>query len=206
MPFLLKTPLRLAHGDRVVIGVFCAIAIVLLLCLPNRVLADDAEKDDASSSSSSANDENANNGLGTSIAWVSLKEGLNQALEEDKHLVLIIHKSWCGACKALMPKIKASKELAEMSAKFVMVNVMDDQEPQDDLYKPDGGYIPRILFFDPKGNLLKDVINETGNAKYKYYYSDVKSIMASMKSVLTSSKGVNEEQKDEADENTKSEL
>jgi len=156
MPFLLKTPLRLAHGDRVVIGMFCAIAIVLLLCLPNRALAD--EDDDAS---------NDNNGLGNSIAWVSLEEGLNQALEEDKHLVLIIHKSWCGACKALMPKIKNSKELAEMSKKFVMVNVMDDQEPQDDLYKPDGGYIPRVLFFDSKGDLLKDVINETGNAKYK---------------------------------------
>jgi len=66
-----------------------------------------------------------------------------------------------------MPKIKNSKELAEMSKKFVMVNVMDDQEPQDDLYKPDGGYIPRVLFFDSKGDLLKDVINETGNAKYK---------------------------------------
>jgi len=144
---------------------------------------------------------------------VPLKEGLNQALEEDKPLVLIIHKSWCGACKALMPKIKTSKELADLSTKFVMVNVMDDEEPQDDLYKPDGGYIPRILFFDSKGELLKDVINETGNAKYKYYHSDVKSIMASMNSVLTkgSTKGMSEAQRDDSEEedaqqSTKTEL
>jgi len=50
---------------------------------------------------------------------------------------------------ALKPKIAESDEIFALSQKFVMVNTMDDDEPkaEDDRYTPDGGYIPRILFF-----------------------------------------------------------
>ena len=87
--------------------------------------------------------------------------------------MLIIHKSWCGACKKLkavfaddqevcksalkpwrrkiiLPKRKKKRccifsfsQILDLSAKFVMVNAGDDDEPSEELYKPDGGYIPR---------------------------------------------------------------
>lgn len=38
-------------------------------------------------------------GLGHHITWVGLKEGLISSEKEDKPLMLIIHKSWCGACR-----------------------------------------------------------------------------------------------------------
>lgn len=47
---------------------------------------------------------------------------------------------------ALKAKFPNSKELEKLSEHFVMVNIMDDEEPQDKKYTPDGGYIPRILF------------------------------------------------------------
>ena len=34
-------------------------------------------------------------------------------------------------------------QILDLSAKFVMVNAGDDDEPSEEVYKPDGGYIPR---------------------------------------------------------------
>jgi len=39
------------------------------------------------------------NGFGEHIEWKTLKHGFELAKAENKFLMLIIHKSWCGACK-----------------------------------------------------------------------------------------------------------
>jgi len=51
---------------------------------------------------------------------------------------------------------------------------LDDDEPAEDIYKPDGGYIPRVLFINPDGSVMDDVINEGGNAKYKVCLGNMK--------------------------------
>ena len=71
----------------------------------------------------------------------------------------------------------------ELSEDFVMVNLGDDQEPSDPKYKPDGGYIPRILFFQPDGSFLPEITNTDGNPKYKYYHYDPQSVLESMDQV-----------------------
>ena len=53
-------------------------------------------------------------------------------------------------------------DLIDISKKFVMVNVEDDEEPEDAKYSPDGGYIPRILFL---GSFLLEV---TPNLNFRY--------------------------------------
>merc|ERR1719201_1730628 len=83
-------------------------------------------------------------------------------VEQTKPLMLVIHKSWCGACKKLKSIFAEDQEILDLSAKFVMVNAGDDDEPSEEVYKPDGGYIPRILFFKPDGTFLKDIVNTDG--------------------------------------------
>lgn len=78
-------------------------------------------------------------------------------------------------CKDLKPLLAGSKMFEYMSKKFVMVNTLDDEEPTDSVYAPDGGYIPRILFFNSEGELQEDIINEGGNDRYKYFYSNAES-------------------------------
>ena len=51
----------------------------------------------------------------------------------------------------------------------------DDEEPTDQVYAPDGGYIPRILFLSHLGEVVNTLYNEHGNPKYKYFYSSAES-------------------------------
>jgi protein-disulfide reductase (glutathione) len=38
-------------------------------------------------------------GFGEQYNWFSLRKGLEEAKNSNKPLMLIIHKTWCGACK-----------------------------------------------------------------------------------------------------------
>lgn len=40
-------------------------------------------------------------GFGEDINWVSWEDAIETALEKDKPIFLLIHKSWCHACKGL---------------------------------------------------------------------------------------------------------
>lgn len=124
-------------------------------------------------------------GWGDALPWTPFADAFGLAQSSSKPIVLVVWKTWCGACKALRPKWAESAAIASHAEDFVFVNVVDDEEPQEDKYKPDGGYIPRILFLDGRtGAVMDDVVNAAGNPKYKYYYTDGESVAASMATVL----------------------
>lgn len=84
------------------------------------------------------------NGFGEKYQWAeSLEDALETAKNYDKPIMLIVHKSWCGACKSLKPKFAESDGILGLSKHFVMLNLMDNNEPNGEEYKPDGAYIPR---------------------------------------------------------------
>ncbi|VDK68025.1 unnamed protein product [Anisakis simplex] len=110
------------------------------------------------------------------------------AMEKDKPIFLLIHKSWCHACKALKKTFQQSnarKAFSILSQYFVMVNTEDDEEPYEEEYRPDGKYIPRLLFLDKNGDLLPEFVNKKAEYKsYAYYYSSPADVLNSMKDVL----------------------
>lgn len=114
------------------------------------------------------------------VDWVAY-DGAVAAAGGSKPIMYVISASWCGACKRLKPLFSASKEIEEASSNFVMVSLQDDETPGDAQFKPDGGYIPRILFADATGAVDTSLKNPGGNPKYGYFYSDASSIVSAMK-------------------------
>ena len=125
------------------------------------------------------------NGLGENIDWKTWSVGKSAAKETGKPLMVILHKSWCPACKSLKPKFAASSSIEKLSSQFVMVNAKEGEQPIDESkFNIDGQYIPRIIFLDSNANVLSEIINEDVNPQYKYYHMNAESIVNSMKKVI----------------------
>lgn len=159
----------------------CVNKILLVLCLLNvfhESYQDDDNKPDTTNS--------LGRGFGDEIEWVAdLDTAFQVSKSTRKPLMLIIHKSWCGACKALKPKFRESAQIRELGKSIVMVNLEDDDEPDDEKFKPDGGYIPRILFFTPDGDFHTDIVGS--NPNYKYFLATPDVIVENMKKAIAAS-------------------
>ncbi|KAI6240825.1 hypothetical protein M3Y99_00389400 [Aphelenchoides fujianensis] len=106
--------------------------------------------------------------------------------EQKKPVFLLVHKTWCGACKQLKNSFKTSpkrKEFVDLSRKFVMVNLEDDEEPEDDKYAPDGRYIPRLYFVDENEEVLP-IDNKKNYPRNAYYFPQLVDVIKAMKQAL----------------------
>ncbi|KAL7077415.1 hypothetical protein ACQ4LE_003386 [Meloidogyne hapla] len=136
-------------------------------------------------------------GYGTDIDWVQWNEAVSIALDLNKPIFLLIHKTWCGACQALKKSFASSnkrEELIELSKQFVMVNVEDDDEPEEEEYAPDGRYIPRLFILNKEGHPL-EVDNSKNYPNNKQYFPQVPDVIRAMKLGLKKFEGVEEEDK-----------
>merc|ERR1711915_468383 len=130
---------------------------------------------------SSARADSPARGFGDEIEWYSYSDGLAKAAETGKPLMVILHKTWCGACKRLKPEFAGSAEIRELSSNFVMVNAEDDESPHaDKSFQIDGGYIPRIFFLSSDGEIKSELYNAAGNPQYKYYYASASQVVTAM--------------------------
>jgi thiol-disulfide isomerase/thioredoxin len=97
--------------------------------------------------------------------------------------MLVVHASWCNRCKELKPKF-SDDEIEQLSEKFVMVNADQDLERKSLEYAPDGDYIPRVVFIDPKtGKADPSLLNERRN-RNRYFYTPMDDLAGVMKEAL----------------------
>lgn len=121
-------------------------------------------------------------GYGDAIAWRGLSEGFKEAADQGRPIMLVVHASWCSRCKALRPSF-FDPALEQMSERFVMINVDQDQEPEVLRYGPDGQYIPRVVFLDSSGKLDPELKNPT-RSRYHYFYMPQDDLVAAMQRAL----------------------
>lgn len=74
----------------------------------------------------------------------SLETGVQTAIDERKPIMLIVHATYCSACKKLIPDMVASSDLKKMSKDFVIIHSVDGSEPIAETIGPDGSYFPRF--------------------------------------------------------------
>ena len=156
---------------------------------------------------SHAAEDDPSDGWNAGVKWVpDWDSAVTQANEEGKPLMLLIHRKWCGACKSLKPKFAASAEIAAKSGELVMVQSADESEYTQDTFSPDGGYVPRILFFrvpaEGEPVFLEQITQRED--QYKYFHYDAPSIVKSMGEAVDAVK--NAEETKETIEDGKSEL
>jgi protein-disulfide reductase (glutathione) len=120
-------------------------------------------------------------GLPLSISWQSYESALDAAKTSGKPTMVVFTKTWCGACKNLKSDLILNEEnFRPVSEKFQMVSIEEDNETPTDgkNFNPDGGYIPRVFFLDPQGNIDDTMVG--GNANYKHYFASTDALIKAM--------------------------
>jgi hypothetical protein len=116
---------------------------------------------------------------GASIRWETVKENqVKKALKEcgrqKKPALVYFHQDSCAACTRLWNAIMQSARIAKDAKRFVMVKVMQadvppsKKEPNVLGTRPDGGYTPRVLFYNASGVFQPKVYNAIGTTTRRH--------------------------------------
>ena len=148
--------------------------------------------------------EDASRGWGDkdNITWYKgIDKGLREVKIRQKPFMMLFHNSGCFGCTRISWEFKSNHEIWELSKRFVMINVYDDEEPDEDAgYSPDGTYHPRVLFGGLDGKVEKSLHHknemyitdvEGDSREYypdpvraKYFYPDIPAYIAGMRRAM----------------------
>jgi len=118
------------------------------------------------------------------VAWRSYADGLKEAKEQKKPVLLVFYTEWCPHCTNYS-RVFHDPRIVEKSKSFIMVRL--DKEQNADLskkYAPDGEYIPRTYFLAPDGTLNPAITEQRPSYKYFYSESNPSSLLRGMDAAL----------------------
>lgn len=97
---------------------------------------------------------------GAEINWRDPKSGIFEASKSGKPVIMVMHATWCSACKKYRDVFKNPGVVAA-SKDFIMILVDADKEKEiNGAFSPDGTYVPRTLFIDSEGNVSESYIGK----------------------------------------------
>jgi thiol-disulfide isomerase/thioredoxin len=103
------------------------------------------------------------------VAWRTWEEALPLAKRESKPILVVVYADWCPHCRTLAPAF-GDPQVEALAKHFVMVRQNNDDDPAWlEPYKKHGGYVPRVFFFDSKGQLRDDITS--GHPRYPFFYA-----------------------------------
>lgn len=107
---------------------------------------------------------------GDKIAWRSWEAAQSIARSQSKAMCVVVYAEWCSRCKELAP-VFGRPDVARAAADLVMVRQDQDQaapwlKEQLGAY---GGYVPRVLFLAPDGQVRDDLTS--GHPRYPHFYA-----------------------------------
>lgn len=116
------------------------------------------------------------------IQWVTYDEGLGLAKETGQSILLMFYADWCPKCRALGPIFAEDEELHALSEKLIMVraNQMLNQQWME-TYKKKGGYVPRIYFLNPDGQLREELTSPHPRFPFFYATGQIKQLKSNMR-------------------------
>ena len=149
-------------------------------------MGDDSISEDTVVIRSPGHPETDGSGYNAAINWhTDLASGLDAARSTERPALLLIHNPHCYQCAKLQSQFvqsKHSNQIVELSKSFVMINLHSAGEPEGtDAYRPDGEYIPRLLFLSPNGTVNAELNNTKGTSGYAYFYFRGDDVVREMK-------------------------
>ena len=94
---------------------------------------------------------------GKGVVWVTkFEDAMKQAKQEGKPMMMDMMASWCSACKRLDADVWSRSDVAELSQRFVTVQVDGDERGDLKTKYAVSGY-PTTLFLTPDGEEIARV-------------------------------------------------
>lgn len=101
---------------------------------------------------------------GTRIGKISFytdyDQGLDQAHEAGKPIMLVFSASWCGACKVMKREVFSNAAVADASKQLVNVYIDVDKADRELLKEYGIKYIPSVFFLDYNGDTIIQVADK----------------------------------------------
>jgi thiol:disulfide interchange protein len=83
--------------------------------------------------------------------YTDYDQGLDEAFETGKPVMLVFSASWCGACKAMIRDVFSNDEVADASGQLVNIYIDVDRGDKELVQEYDVKYIPAVFFLDYSG-------------------------------------------------------